>query len=73
MTIAGQIGGAGSTMVRAADLLRSCGYRVRRSNPPVFIYVEKIGQNFSLRNASGHLAVMGTWCAKLIGAVMWQH
>ena len=51
-----------STMVRAADLW-SCAYRVPSSNPPVFICVEKIGQNFSLRNASCHPAVMGrpTW------------
>ena len=53
-------GGVYSTMIRAADLWSSV-YRVARSRPPVFICVEIIGQHWSLRNASGHPEVMGTW------------
>ena len=71
--------GVDSTMVRAADLW-SCGYRVARSNPSVFICVQKDwqhfsicvqkdGQHFSLRNASGHPVVMGTY---LVRKVNWR-
>ena len=62
------LGDADSTMVSAL-VVWSQG---RRFDPSSVHLREVIGQNFSLGNVPIHPSVMDTWCAKLIGVVIWH-